>query len=162
MYFRRLFESLLNFRSGASRGSPSKVTKSNAAAPPLPSRGPNEGGSATQPLRSRGSPSKGTGSKRAASPLPSQGAHIRAELLRNPCVLGGPDHRGQNQKWLLDGFFRCGLQSKSVLRLRFEKEFMDPPPPCSCPEIATLKACKLDAHIHEICGKQLQLTTNNC
>ena len=28
------------------------------------------------------------------------GAHIRAEVLRNPCVLGGPHQRGQNKEWL--------------------------------------------------------------
>ena len=28
------------------------------------------------------------------------GAHKWAEVLRNPCVLGGPQKRGQNQKWL--------------------------------------------------------------
>ena len=28
------------------------------------------------------------------------GAHMLAELLRNPCVLGGPQTRGQHQKWL--------------------------------------------------------------
>ena len=28
------------------------------------------------------------------------GAHKWAELLHNPCILGGPQTRGQNQKWL--------------------------------------------------------------
>ena len=28
------------------------------------------------------------------------GAHMRVEVLRSPCVLGGPHKRGQNQKWL--------------------------------------------------------------
>ena len=32
------------------------------------------------------------------------GAHIRAELLRKPCVLVDPHQRRQNEKWLLHGF----------------------------------------------------------
>ena len=47
------------------------------------------GGSATSPLRSQGSPNKGTKSK-----VP----HKWAELLYHPCVLGGPQTRGQSQR----------------------------------------------------------------
>ena len=48
------------------------------------------GGGATSPLRSRGSPNKGTKSKVA---------HKWAEVLHHPCVLGGPQTRGQSQRW---------------------------------------------------------------
>ena len=47
------------------------------------------GGSATSPQRSAGSPNKGTKSKVA---------HKWAELRHHPCVLGGPQTRGQSQR----------------------------------------------------------------
>ena len=47
------------------------------------------GGMATSPLRSRGSPNKDTKSK-----VP----HKWAEFLHHPCVLGGPQTRGQSQR----------------------------------------------------------------
>ena len=50
--------------------------------------GPNFGGNATSPLHSRGSPTTGTKSKRAQN---------RVEMLHHPCILGGPQQRGQNQ-----------------------------------------------------------------
>ena len=52
--------------------------------------GQQVGGSATSPLRSLGSPNKGTKSKVA---------HKWAEVLHHPCVLGGPQTRGQSQRW---------------------------------------------------------------
>ena len=55
-------------------------------------------------LEFSGSPMPNAGSKSevATSPLPSCGAKKKAELLRNPCTLGGPQcqPRGENQKWL--------------------------------------------------------------
>ena len=33
------------------------------------------------------------------------GAHKWAEFLRNPCILGGPQQRGQNQNWLYNSAF---------------------------------------------------------
>ena len=51
--------------------------------------GPQVGGSATSTLRSRASPDKGTKSKVA---------HKWAEVLHHPCVLGGPQTRGQSQR----------------------------------------------------------------
>ena len=50
--------------------------------------GPQVVGNATSPLHSRGSPTKGTKSK---------WAHKWAEMLHHPCILGGPQQRGQNQ-----------------------------------------------------------------
>ena len=44
-----------------------------------------------------GSVEEGTKSEAATSPLPSQVPTIVQN--RNPCVLGGPLRRGQNQKW---------------------------------------------------------------
>ena len=52
------------------------------------------GGSATSPVRSRGSPNKGTKSKVA---------HKWAEVLHHPCLLGGPQTRGQSQRWPTSG-----------------------------------------------------------
>ena len=52
------------------------------------------GVSATSPLRSRGSPNKGT---------KSTVDHKWAEVLHHPCVLGGPQTRGQNQRWPTSG-----------------------------------------------------------
>ena len=94
-----------------SRGSPNKGTKSMVAhqwaellhRPCVlggPGKGdnvkggPQVGGSATLPLRSRGSPNKGT---------KSMVAHQWAELLHHPCVLGGPQTRGQSQRWSTSG-----------------------------------------------------------
>ena len=50
--------------------------------------GQQVGGNATSPLHSRGSPTKGTKSK---------WANKWAEMLHHPCILGGPQQRGQNQ-----------------------------------------------------------------
>ena len=55
---------------------------------------PQVGRIATSPLRSRGSPNKGTKSK-----VP----HKWAEFLHHPCVLGGPQTRGQSQRWPTSG-----------------------------------------------------------
>ena len=52
------------------------------------------GGQATSPLRSRDVPNKGT---RAMV------AHKWAEVLHHPCVLGGPQTRGQSQRWPTSG-----------------------------------------------------------
>ena len=56
---------------------------------------PKEGEIAMQPLRSGVSPNNGTKSEVAASPLPSWGAHKRAELIHNPCIMGGCQTRRQ-------------------------------------------------------------------
>ena len=50
---------------------------------------PQKGGIPTSPLRCRGSPNKGTKSK-----VPDKWA----EFLHHPCVLGGPQTRGQSQR----------------------------------------------------------------
>ena len=55
---------------------------------------PQVGASATSPLRSRGSPNKGTKSK-----APDKWT----EFLHHPCVLGGPQTRGQSQRWPTNG-----------------------------------------------------------
>ena len=68
------------YKNRAFSGIPNKEDKVKA--------GPKEGGNATSPLHSRGSPTKGTKSKRAQK---------RAEMLHHPCLLGGPQQRGENQ-----------------------------------------------------------------
>ena len=62
--------------------------------------GPQVGTSATQPLHSRGSPRKGTKSQVLGSPLPSRGPTRGQKCYKTPTFLGGPQQRGQNQKWL--------------------------------------------------------------
>ena len=66
--------------------------------------GPKESGIATEPLHSRGSQTPSSGTKiRSGYLTPAfSGAQKRAELLRNPCILGNPKRqaRGQHQKWL--------------------------------------------------------------
>ena len=47
-----------------------------------------------------GVPIKGDKIKGGYSTPAFLGAHEWAEVLRNPCVLGGPYERGENQKWL--------------------------------------------------------------
>ena len=59
--------------------------------------GPQVGGSATSPLHSRGSPNKGTKPEMAASPLLSWGPTKGWKCYVIPCILGGPQTRGQNQ-----------------------------------------------------------------
>ena len=56
--------------------------------------GPQVGGSATSTLRSGGSQNKGTKYKVA---------HKWAKMLHHPCVLGGPQTRGQSQRWPTSG-----------------------------------------------------------
>ena len=59
--------------------------------------GPKEGKNATSALHSRGSPNK-WGQNQNWLPKPCLlGAHKWAEMLRQPCILGGPQQRGQNQ-----------------------------------------------------------------
>ena len=49
---------------------------------------PKEGANATSPLHSWESPTKGKKSRHAQK---------RTEMLHHPCILGGPQQRGQNQ-----------------------------------------------------------------
>ena len=60
--------------------------------------GPQVGGSATSPIGSWGSPNKGT---------KSMVAHKWAEVLHHPCVLRGPQTRGQSQWWPTSGRNCC-------------------------------------------------------
>ena len=56
--------------------------------------GPQVGGAATSPMRSQGSPN--TGRK-------SMVDHKWAEVLHHPCIFGGPQTRGQSQRWPTSG-----------------------------------------------------------
>ena len=58
------------------------------------------GGSAMSPLRSQGPPKEGTKSEVVTLPLAFSRAHKWAELPPHRCVLGSPQKRGQNQRWL--------------------------------------------------------------
>ena len=68
--------------------------------------GPEEGGSAASPLHSRGSPTPSAVRKSevATSPLAFSRAQKREEVLRHPCILGGPQRQAceENQKGLPD------------------------------------------------------------
>ena len=77
--------------SGPKRGQKCYITPAFSGVPNRGDKikaGPKEGRNATSPLHSRGSRTKGTKSKRAQK---------RAEMLHHPCILGGPQQRGQNQ-----------------------------------------------------------------
>ena len=56
------------------------------------------GGIATSPLRSWGSPKEGTKIKNRYTNPASSGARKLAELLRHPCLVGGPQQRGEKSK----------------------------------------------------------------
>ena len=59
--------------------------------------GPKEGKNATSALHSRGSPNKWRQNQNWLPKPCLLGAHKWAEMLRQPCILGGPQQRGQNQ-----------------------------------------------------------------
>ena len=71
---------------------------------PLPFRGPKRGQNCYVTPTFSGIPNAKRGDKiRSGYLTPAfSGAQKRAELLRNPCVLGDPQRqpRGENQKWL--------------------------------------------------------------
>ena len=69
-------------------------TKSEVAASPLPSRGPKRGRKCYVTPAFSGPLQKGTETKVA---------HKRAEVLCHPCILGGPQTRGQSQRWPSSG-----------------------------------------------------------
>ena len=70
------------------------ATKSEVATSPLPSRGPKGGQNCNVTLRSRGSRTKGNKIRSAYLIHGFSGGQRRAKVLRNPCVLGGPQKRG--------------------------------------------------------------------
>ena len=78
--------------------------KSEVASSPLPSRGPKRGRNCHVAPAFTGIPNAKRGEKFRSGylTLAFSGAQKRAELLRNPCILGDPQRqaRGQNQKWL--------------------------------------------------------------
>ena len=77
----------------AFRGFPSKAYKIRMGYLTPALSGPTNGRNCYVTLDSRGSPAKGTKSELATSPSASLGANKWAELLYNPCILGGPQHR---------------------------------------------------------------------
>ena len=89
-----------------SRGSPtlSVGRKSEVVTSPLPSRGPKRGRNCYITPAFTGVPNAKRGEKiRSGHLTPAfSRAQKRAELLRGPCILGGPKRQaqGENQKWL--------------------------------------------------------------
>ena len=75
-------------------------TKSEVAATPLPSQGPTRGRTCYVTPAFSGVPRQGDKIRSGCLTSTFSGGHKRAEVLRNPCILGGPQTRGQNQKWL--------------------------------------------------------------
>ena len=72
-------------------------------ASPVPSRGPKRGHNCYVTPTLSGVPNAKHGDKIRSGyfSIAFSGAQKRAELLRNPCLLGGsPIRRGQNQNWL--------------------------------------------------------------
>ena len=82
------------------RGCQNRAAKSEVATSPLPSRGPTSGQNCYVILAFLGVANKGEKIRSDYITLALSGAQKWAELLRHPCVLGGPQKRGQNQKWL--------------------------------------------------------------
>ena len=74
-------------------GSPTKGMKSEVATSPLSSRGPNSGRNATSPVLTGGPQTKANQVTRGYLTRTFLRAPKRAELLRNPCVLGGSPKR---------------------------------------------------------------------
>ena len=73
---------------------PKKGTKSEVAAPPLPSWGPKRGHNCYVTLAFPGVPNKGDKIRGGYLTHALSGAHKRAELLCNPCVLRDPPKKG--------------------------------------------------------------------
>ena len=81
------------------RGSPTKGTKSEVATSPLLSAGPKRGWNCyATPAFSR-VPNAKRGDKIGTSCLTRafSGGQKREELLRNPCILKGPQHQARGQ-----------------------------------------------------------------
>ena len=82
------------------RGSRNKGTKSKLAASRLPSWGPTSGWKCYVTPAFSGVPKKGDKIRSGCLTLAFLEANMWADLLRNICVLGGPQTRGQNQNGL--------------------------------------------------------------
>ena len=83
-----------------SRGSPNMGTKSEVAASTLPSWGPTSGPKCYVTYAFSGVAKQGDKIRSGSLNSAFLGAHKRAKVLCNLCILGGPQTRGQNQKWL--------------------------------------------------------------
>ena len=90
------------------------------AAPPLPSLGPKRGRNCYVTSTFSGIPNAKRGEKiRSGYLTPAfSGAQKRAEVLRNPCILGDPQRqaRGQNQKWLPHLCIRGGPKEGGIAK----------------------------------------------
>ena len=86
------------------------ATKCGLRVPNPNSRGPKEGGNATSPLHSWGSPTKGNKIRSGYLTPAFFGAQNRAEMLRHPCILGGPQRQARRSKSskLIHGQFHFG------------------------------------------------------
>ena len=81
-----------------------------------PSRGPTRVRNCYVTPAFSGVPNKGD-KIRSGFPTPTfSGAHKRAELLHYPCILGGPQQRGQNQKWLPHPCLLVGPQGGGIAK----------------------------------------------
>ena len=94
---------------------PSAGTKSEVVASPMPSRGPKRGWNCYITPAFSGILNKGdkirSGRLTPAFPVPQK----RVELLCIPCVVGGPQQRGQNQKWLPHPCFLRGPKEGEIV-----------------------------------------------
>ena len=83
---------------------PSMARESEMGASPLPSQGPKGGRHSyvTDALLGVANAKRVEKVRRGYLTPAFSGAWKRAELLCNPCILGGPEHKAQreNQKWL--------------------------------------------------------------
>ena len=77
-----------------SRGSPTKGTKSEMAASPLPSRGPTRRRKCYDTPAFSAFPRKGDENRSGYLTPTFSEAHQRTKVLQNPCILGGPQTKG--------------------------------------------------------------------
>ena len=77
-----------------------KRKKSEVTTSPLPSRGPTSGRKSYITPAFLGVPKKGDKIKSGYITPTFSGARKWAEMLYNPSIPGGPQQRGQNQKWI--------------------------------------------------------------
>ena len=85
-------------------------TKSEVSTSTVPSHGPTCGRNCNVTPEFSGVPKQGDKTRKSYITLALSRAQKWEELLRNPCLLGGPLERRQNQKWLHHPCLRGGPQ----------------------------------------------------
>ena len=95
-------------------GGHQRGTKSEVAISPLPSPGPKRGRNCYVTPSFSGVPNKWDKIRSGYLTPAFLGTQKRAELLCNPWILGGPQQRGQKQKWLPHPCLPMGPQEGGI------------------------------------------------